>query len=168
MFNISPIEWDLLGRLLLATVLGAIIGLEREHSGKVAGLRTHALVALGSAIFTVISILVYTQFPNNSGQFGYDNRIIANIIVGIGFIGAGAIIRRPDKVEGTTTAASLWAVAGIGTASGFGFFTEAIGATVIAYCVLALLWLLEKYASKTIKSRKFEDEGSDEDNRPIA
>jgi putative Mg2+ transporter-C (MgtC) family protein len=137
------LDFVILTRLLMAMILGAVVGFEREKSGKVAGLRTHALVSLGAALFTVISILSFLQFPSVNGVPGYDNRMVANIIVGIGFIGAGAIMKREDKVEGITTAASLWMVAAIGIASGFGFFKEAIASTVLVYIVLAVLWWVE-------------------------
>ncbi len=140
---------DLLIRLLIATFLGIVIGFERERSGKVAGLRTHALVALGSALFTAISILLFTKFPSVNGVAGYSDRIVSNIIVGIGFIGAGAILRHGEHVSGTTTAASLWVVAAIGMAAGFGFYTEALATTFLAYLVLAGLRLLERHIRRS-------------------
>jgi len=141
---ITPHEWSVLARLLVATALGAAVGFERERSGKIAGLRTHALVSLGAALFTVISMKLYEQFPSLGGVQGFDYHIIANIIVGIGFIGAGAILRLEDRIVGTTTAASLWVVAAVGIASGLGFFREALATTVLAYLVLATLWSFEK------------------------
>jgi putative Mg2+ transporter-C (MgtC) family protein len=141
---ISPHEWSVLARLLVATVLAAVIGLERERSGKIAGMRTHTLVSLGAALFTVISLKLYEGYPSLGGVPGFDYHIVANIIVGIGFIGAGTILRLEDRVVGTTTAASLWVVAAIGIASGMGFFREAVATTVLAYAVLALLWTFEK------------------------
>ncbi len=141
---VTPMDLDTLFRLLAATLLGALVGVERERAGKVAGLRTHTLVALGSALFTVISLLLYTQLPSISGVMGYDYHLVANIIVGIGFIGAGAILRTGEHVTGTTTAASLWIAAAIGMASGFGFYKEAIATTVLTYVVLAVLWRWER------------------------
>lgn len=141
---ITPHEWSVLVRLLVATVLGAGIGMERERSGKIAGLRTHALVSLGAALFSVISLKLYETFPSLGGVQGFDYHIIANIIVGIGFIGAGAILKLEDRVVGTTTAASLWVVAAIGIASGLGFFREAIATGILTYLVLATLWSFEK------------------------
>lgn len=139
-------------RLLVATLLGALVGFERERSGKVAGLRTHALVSLGAALLTVTSVELFFTFPSVNGVPGFDYRIISNIVVGIGFIGAGTILRRDDnKIEGTTTAASLWVVAAIGIASGFGFYQQAIVTTVITYIVLAGLWLLEKYLTREFR-----------------
>lgn len=135
--------------LLVATALGMVIGFERERSGKVAGLRTHTLVSLGSALFTVISLLLFAKFPSINGVQGYDYHLIANVLVGIGFIGAGAIMRQDNHVSGTTTAASLWVVAAIGMASGFGFYKEAFSATLLAYVVLAGLWFLEQRMRKS-------------------
>ncbi len=141
---ITPHEWSVLARLLTATVLGAVVGFERERSGKIAGLRTHALVSLGAALFTAISMKLYELYPSLGGVQGFDYHIVANIIVGIGFIGAGAILRLEDRVVGTTTAASLWVVAAIGIASGLGFFREAVATTILSYLVLATLWSFEK------------------------
>lgn len=131
-------------RLAAAILLGGIIGYERERAGKVAGLRTHTLVALGSCLFTIISLLLFTQVPSVNGAIGYDYHLVANIVVGIGFIGAGAIMRKDDRVCGTTTAASLWVVAAVGVAAGFGFYREALATTLLAYLVLTGLWMLEK------------------------
>ena len=148
---ISQLDWSMISRLLMATGLGAVIGFERERSGKVAGLRTHTLVSVGAALLTLISIRVYDIFPSVNGVAGYDYHLVANIIVGIGFIGAGTIMRREDKVVGTTTAAGIWVVAAVGIASGFGFYAEAISTTIVVYIVLKVFWLLEKYLNTEIK-----------------
>ena len=136
-------EYALIVKVLFAALLGSIIGLEREISRKVAGMRTHALVSLASALFTSISVDGFRQYI---GTMGYDpSRIISNIIVGIGFIGAGAILRKEGgKVEGTTTAAGLWAVAAIGVTVGIGLYKEALFVTAIVYGVLQSLWIIEK------------------------
>src|ERR1043166_3930391 len=144
MHILTPFDVMALTRLIAATLLGAVIGFERERSGKIAGLRTHTLVSLGSALFTVISLLLFSRVPSVNGVAGYDYHLIANIVVGIGFIGAGAIMRKEDHVSGTTTAASLWVVAAIGMAAGFGFYKEALATTILAYAVLAGLWILER------------------------
>ena len=130
---ISPHELETLGRLLIAAFLGGLVGL-----------RTHSLVALGAALFASISLLIFRDLPSVTGAVGYSDRIVANIIVGIGFIGAGAILKRDDKIEGTTTAASLWVVAAIGLAAGLGYYKEALATSLLAYAVLAGLWYLEK------------------------
>src|SRR3989344_2563698 len=138
------LDWTMITRLLMAALLGGVVGFERERSGKVAGLRTHTLVSVGAALLSIISIKLFQIFPSVNGVVGYDYHLIANVVVGIGFIGAGTILRRDNRIEGTTTAASLWVVSAIGMASGFGYFQEVVATTVIVYVVLAGLWLVEK------------------------
>jgi putative Mg2+ transporter-C (MgtC) family protein len=124
------VELEPVIRLILGFVLSGIVGLEREVSLKPAGLRTHVLVGLGSTLLTVLSI---DAFP------GADpSRVAASIIVGIGFLGAGTILKTKDKVIGLTTAATLWIVASIGVATGAGFYILAIIATILAFLVLKL------------------------------
>jgi len=129
-------ELDLVGRLLLAAVLGAVIGIEREIHDHPAGIRTHLLVALGSALFTVLSIV---GFPSADGTATDPSRVAAQIVTGIGFLGAGAILKYGPTVRGLTTAASLWAAAGIGMAAGAGMPVLGVAATMI---VLVSLWPL--------------------------
>ena len=129
-------ELDLVGRLLLAAVLGAVIGIEREVHDHPAGIRTHLLVSLGSALFTVLSIV---GFPSADGTATDPSRVAAQIVTGIGFLGAGAILKYGPTVRGLTTAASLWAAAGIGMAAGAGLPVLGVAATVI---VLVSLWPL--------------------------
>lgn len=135
-------EMDLVFRLLLAAGLGGVIGLERERAHKVAGLRTHALVAMGAALLSIISIYGFESIAKGAA---FDpSRLISNIIVGIGFIGGGAILRRGPRIMGTTTAATLWLVSAIGIAAGIGFTFGALAAAAIGYLVLTLLWQVEK------------------------
>jgi putative Mg2+ transporter-C (MgtC) family protein len=150
----SPQYWSVVVNLAVATILGAVIGIERESAGKVAGLRTHSMVALGSALFTVISIMLFARVPSISGTYGYDYHLVANILVGIGFIGAGAIMRKDEHVEGTTTAATLWMAAGIGMAAGFGFYREAIISTVLAYAILTGMWYIERRLRRSAHYRR--------------
>src|SRR3989338_11155015 len=147
---LSKLDFDTIDKLLVATLLGGIVGFERERSGKIAGLRTHILVCLGAALASVISIYLFENYPSVNGEYGFDYHLIANIIVGIGFICAGTILRRESKIEGTTTAASLWVVAAIGLASGLSLYSEAIVTTIIAYIVLAGLWLIDTYLPRDI------------------
>jgi putative Mg2+ transporter-C (MgtC) family protein len=126
-------EVEIVLRLLLATALGAGIGYQRERANKPAGLRTHILIALGSALFTVVSI------------FGFGNgvdpsRVAAGVVTGIGFIGAGVIFRgmRGDHVMGLTTAASVWITAAIGLAAGVGWYLIATIVAAIAVLVLMI------------------------------
>ena len=121
-------------KLFLATLFGGLIGLERELHGKVAGFRTHSLVCLGAALIMVVSIDMYAAYR---GVATVDpSRIAAQVVSGIGFLGAGAIIRFPTGITGLTTAASLWAVSAIGLACGAGFYKPAIAATVMVLLVL--------------------------------
>jgi putative Mg2+ transporter-C (MgtC) family protein len=124
---------DMILRLLLAAALGAGIGYQRERANKPAGLRTHMLIALGSALFTVISIFGFNGTVDPS-------RVAAGVVTGIGFIGAGVILRgvRGEHVVGLTTAASIWAVAAIGMAAGVGMYLIATIAAVIAVLVLMI------------------------------
>ncbi|MDP3954574.1 MAG: MgtC/SapB family protein [bacterium] len=141
-------ESEIIIRLLVAAGLGAAVGFERERSNKVAGLRTHSLVAIGSALISILSVY---GFENVAKGPGYDpSRLISNIIVGIGFIGGGAILRYGPRVIGTTTAATLWLVAAVGIAAGLGFYGGALAATIIAYIILTVLWQIEKKFSHRI------------------
>ncbi|HEY3308568.1 MAG TPA: MgtC/SapB family protein [Desulfuromonadaceae bacterium] len=142
----SDFDMVMAGRLLLASLLGALIGLEREVHGRTAGFRTHLLVALGSALFVVISINFYHVFGNFSGTMpvGVDpGRVAAQVVVGIGFLGAGAIIRERASVRGLTTAACLWIAAAIGAACGAGLFMLSILVTAIALVSLVILKKIE-------------------------
>ena len=124
---------DMILRLLLAAALGAGIGYQRERVNKPAGLRTHILISLGSALFTVVSIFGF--------GVGVDpSRVAAGVVTGIGFIGAGVILRgvRGEHVVGLTTAASIWAVAAIGMAAGVGMYLIATIVAVIAVLVLMI------------------------------
>jgi putative Mg2+ transporter-C (MgtC) family protein len=134
---------DVIVRLVAAAFLGGVLGLEREQMHKVAGLRTHALVALGAALVSLLTLYLYEAFPSVNGVGGLDYHLVANVLVGIGFVGGGAILRNGTRVTGTTTAATLWVVACIGLAIGFGFVYAAFIATLICYIILTLVWYLE-------------------------
>lgn len=125
------------GRVLLALVLGGLVGLQREMKDRPAGLRTHALVAVGSATYTILSLYA---FPADAADV---SRVAANIVVGIGFIGAGTIIRQGNVVVGLTTAATLWVVASIGLACAVGQGYLAIIVTFLVLVVLIVLKSLE-------------------------
>lgn len=124
------VELEFIIRLILGFVLSGVVGFEREVSLKPAGLRTHILVGLGSTLLTILS---QHAFPGAE-----PSRIAASIIVGIGFLGAGTILKTEERVIGLTTAASLWIVASIGMATGTGYYLLAIVATILAYLVLKL------------------------------
>jgi putative Mg2+ transporter-C (MgtC) family protein len=125
--------WDVLVRLLVAAGLTGAIGLERELRERAAGLRTHMLVGVGAALFTIVSAYGWGdfEFSTASGVVFDPTRIAAQIVTGIGFLGAGAIIRQGLTVRGLTTAASLWIVAAIGMAAGAGYYSAALIATGI-------------------------------------
>ena len=136
------LHWgEVLVRIILAGVLGGAIGAEREIREREAGLRTHMLVAVGAALFTIVSAYAWTdfQFSTRDGITFDPTRIAAQVVTGIGFLGAGAIIRQGLSIRGLTTAASLWVVAAIGMASGAGYYSAAVITTVL---VLVSLWPL--------------------------
>ncbi len=132
-------------RLVMALALGGVIGLEREVHGRQAGLRTHILVCLASALMMIVSIQM-----SSLGQGIDPSRIAAQVVSGIGFLGAGTILRMGASVRGLTTAASLWTVAGIGLAVGAGFYT---GALVTATLTLVTLWVLH-FIEKALKLKE--------------
>lgn len=135
---------EILGQLSLATLLGAIIGVERQLAKKTAGLRTFSLVSLGSALFSIISKSAL-EFGGANDALNFDpTRIAAQIIVGVGFIGAGIIIFDQSKVRGITTAAGLWVSSAIGMAVGFKFYTVAIFTAFLAIIIFILFWLIEE------------------------
>lgn len=141
--NLTDLELVL--RLVLAAGLGAIIGLEREWRDRTAGLRTHMLVCLGSAVFTVVSAYGFQEWYESipAGQrstiVSDPTRIAAQIVTGIGFLGAGAIFRSEDGIRGLTTAASLWMMAAIGLATGAGYYALAVSSTALMLLVLVAL-----------------------------
>lgn len=148
-------QLDVATRMLVAAVFGAMIGLEREVHGHQAGVRTHMLVSLGSAVFTVLSIY---GFPQTPGAGSTDpSRISAQIVTGIGFLGAGAIVKFGTNIRGLTTAASLWVVAAIGLSAGTGsYFVAAVGtalAMVSLWPVHRLVGRLELSGGRAVRVR---------------
>jgi len=131
--NLSPLL-EMILRLLLATALGAGIGYQRERAGKAAGLRTHILVSSGAALFTLVSIYGF------GGAVVDISRVAAGVVIGIGFIGAGVILRgtREKEVAGLTTAATIWMTAAIGLAAGAGMYLVSVIATAVAVGILLL------------------------------
>ena len=135
---------EIICQLFLATVLGALIGLEREIKRKEAGLQTYSLVALGTCLFTIISFELFNSFFGKTGISFDPSRIIMAIAIGIGFIGAGVIFRQSSGVIGLTTAAGLWATAAIGIAVGVKLYFLAIFTTFLSLFILAGFGLLEE------------------------
>lgn len=141
------IDWSLVikdlyyvGQVFGAFLIGALVGIQRERIGKAAGIRTYSLVCGGSALFTILALL---SFSADSAA-----RIIAQIVVGIGFLGAGTILHRDDKVSGLTTAAGMWIIAAVGMAIGLGHFFMAF--LVAFLIVLVLMFNEEKFIKKNL------------------
>jgi putative Mg2+ transporter-C (MgtC) family protein len=141
-------------RLLIATILGAAVGLERERLEWAAGLRTHALVCVGAALFMIVSAFGFADALGSSDVILDPSRVAAQVVSGIGFIGAGTIIFRREIVRGLTTAASIWAVAAIGLAVGGGMYLAAIVATVLALVILAVVKPIEWRVFKHRRARQ--------------
>jgi putative Mg2+ transporter-C (MgtC) family protein len=152
--------WELIVRILVAAALGGAVGFEREYHDQPAGFRTHILVSLGAALFTLIGSYGLIAFDQQQGLnvVGDPSRVTAQIVSGIGFLGAGAILRYGLNVRGLTTAASLWVVAAIGAAVGIGYWWGAIFVTVAVLSALyGLKWVEDKILHKLKPGRaKFE------------
>ena len=144
---IDPNDLTIALRLLLAAILGALIGLEREIHDHPAGMRTHLLVSLGSAGFTALSIYA---FPSPGAD---PARVAAQIVTGIGFLGAGAILKQGVTIHGLTTAASLWVVAAVGMAAGAGAWVTAVTITAIA---VVSLWPLRRITERFVRKGRHE------------
>jgi putative Mg2+ transporter-C (MgtC) family protein len=135
---------ELIARLVLAAALGSVIGFERERLSWAAGLRTHMLVCVGSALLMIVSAFGFADVLGRDHVVLDPSRIAAQVVSGIGFLGAGSILLRGEIVRGLTTAASLWSVAAIGLAVGGGLYTASIAATVIILIILAGIKPLER------------------------
>jgi putative Mg2+ transporter-C (MgtC) family protein len=163
---VPSLGWDdNLLRLSLAAVLGGAIGFERELRDREAGLRTHLLVCLGSALFTIVSAYGFREFLTSGDQVirADPTRIAAQIVTGIGFLGAGAIIRQGLSVRGLTTAATLWVAAAIGIAAGAGYYSGAVLGTVVT---LVALWPLRIAAYQVFERIRPEERSIVIDLRP--
>jgi len=137
-------DLEMIGRLLLAAVLGGLIGAERENSYRGAGLRTHALVATAAALVIIVSAYGFNEVLAPGAVVLDPSRVAAQVVTGIGFLGAGIIIFRKNAIRGLTTAASIWAVAALGLAAGCGLYVIAIGATSILSFILIGVKKIEK------------------------
>ena len=152
------ISWNFIIRILIAGLLGGIIGFEREVRAKEAGLRTHFLVALGAALFMIISQYAF------SGRFDA-SRVAAQVVSGIGFIGAGVIIFQKNVVRGVTTAAGLWVAAAIGLACGSGMYDIAIASTLLTLlCLETMHFITKHYGEKSVTIVISPIKGEDMDN----
>ncbi|HEY4663152.1 MAG TPA: MgtC/SapB family protein [Candidatus Humimicrobiaceae bacterium] len=158
-FDSTVVILDILIPCILSLIFGGIIGFQREKADRPAGLRTHALVCLGSTVFTLISYLGFS-----SGGTADPTRIAAGIVTGIGFIGAGVIFRQGSLIRGVTTAASIWTVASIGMALGVKLYYLAILVTILGFLTLSILKYFEDriirlpdYSLKIITAESFDD-----------
>jgi putative Mg2+ transporter-C (MgtC) family protein len=148
-------------RLVMALLLGSIVGLEREYTQQYAGLRTHILVCLGAAVFTIVSIsdmtagmTVISSDPDMQYRLVKDpGRVAAQVVAGIGFIGGGAVLRHGASIRGLTTAASLWMMASIGMLVGIGYYQLSIVATLFSFLVLFIIGALERTMFKKYMKR---------------
>jgi putative Mg2+ transporter-C (MgtC) family protein len=149
--SIPTDEWRLLGRLALAALLGGILGLNREMALKPAGMRTHALVALGAALATITG-LALTAPPGNDASA--TSRIIQGLVAGIGFVGSGVILHRRDNhtVEGLTTAASIWVIAATGVAVGAGLWRAGLIVVVISLLLLVIGSPIDQFVHRFSKT----------------
>jgi len=145
-----------IGRLLLACVLGGLVGLERELNRKSAGVRTNLLICMGAAFFTLLSAVLAGPNSPNRGQ------VASNIVQGIGFLGAGLIIHNRSRVTGLASAASIWAVASIGMACGAGLYAAATVAAVIVMSAMEVVGFLERRASLKAYPMTYEARGNDQ------
>jgi putative Mg2+ transporter-C (MgtC) family protein len=143
------------GRLVMACVLGGLVGLEREWNRKAAGVRTNLLICMGAAFFTLLSAVLAGDLSPNKGQ------VASNIVQGIGFLGAGLILHSKSRVNGLTSAAAVWAVASIGMACGAGLYGAAAVATGIVILSLEIVGFLERRANLKAYSLVYEARGSD-------
>ena len=150
---LSAEPWNLFIRILVAAILGGVLGIERDIHGRQAGLRTHILVSVGSALFFILSTHIATFnviVPDGFMKVTDPGRIAAQIVTGIGFLGAGVILKEGFTVVGLTTAACLWISAAIGMTAGAGLYSIAISTTILALFSLVLLRLLERCYRKDI------------------
>ncbi len=146
-FTLSPMFNDYLIKLFVAMICGLIIGIERIIAHKTAGMRTYALVAMGAALFVIISDITVQLYANMAGY--NPSSITAAVVTGIGFLGTGLMIwRDKEHLYGLTSATSLWVVAGIGMAVGYGAYDLAFAATVLTLFVFIVLWFFEQQIKK--------------------
>lgn len=152
MFEITAYDYEIAMRLIVATFLGALVGLEREQHGKEAGFRTHTLVCVGSALIMVVSTQVFEIYRDVAEVD--PGRIAAQVVSGIGFLGAGAIIRFPQGVRGLTTAAGIFAVAGIGLACGLGQYKPAVMTTTLVLIIFMIFSRVNIFIEQRRKKKK--------------
>ena len=143
MLQMTVSDWDILLRLSAAAFFGGVIGFEREWHGKEAGVRTYALVCLGSALIMIVSIQIFETYRSVTSVD--PSRIAAQVVSGVGFLGAGAIMRNPKEIKGLTTAAGIWTASGIGLACGLGHYKPAFFTTLAALIILVLFSKMDRF-----------------------
>ena len=143
---------DIYTSLILAMVLGMILGVERFIAHKTAGMRTYALISMGSAMFVIISQIIALQ-SNNAYNFD-PMRIAAQVVAAAGFLGVGAIFHNDQKISGITTASGLWVSAGVGMACGFGLYKLALFITILTLFAFVAMWFIEKMIRKVSGSKE--------------
>ena len=132
-------------RLGVATILGFLVGLDREYRGRALGLRTNMLVSVGACLFGVLAVQIVAVWGHGPEQVRLDpTRVVEGIIGGIGFLGAGAILHARGEIKGATTGATIWAVGGVGLAVGLGFYATAIGGALIILFIVTVLGIVER------------------------
>jgi len=136
--SILILDWNGIMKLIIAAILASLIGYDREKQNKAAGIRTNVIVAVISCVIMILSVKVAQSSGLIDGVEGDPARLAAQVVSGIGFLGAGTIIKQEDKIEGLTTAASLWGVAGLGLAVGYGLYDISIAAALIIFISLRI------------------------------
>lgn len=157
---LRSLSWSTAGQVTLAAILGGIIGIEREWRGRPAGFRTNILIAIGACLFTILSI---QGFPLNGSSAQDTARVAAQIVSGVGFLGAGALLQTRNKTKGMTTAATIWLVAAIGMAVGTGAYFLAVFTTLLTAAVLQLLLPVSKMVEQERKIHKKQDSAADDE-----
>ena len=160
-------EWEHILRLIMAGIFGGIIGLNREYRAKEAGYRTHFLVSLGSALLMIVSQYAFFDLAKEDGYSVDPGRIAAQVVSGIGFLGAGTIILHKHFVRGLTTAAGVWATAGIGLAAGAGMYMISIAATILTLIGLEALGLVLKQVGRRNSALVFSTSNPEEIKQTI-
>ncbi len=153
---------EIFSRIATAMFLGMLLGAERIMAQKTAGMRTYALVSMGSALFVIVSMIVTEVYLERTSLDPL--RVMSQVIVGIGFIGAGLIIFRDSKVSGLTTAAGLWVAAGVGVACGYGLYAIAVLVTILTLFIFTMLWYVEKKIKELSTGYSIKHEGVDDDD----
>lgn len=148
-------------RITVAMVLGIILGTERIMARKTAGMRTYALVSMGAAVFVIVSMIIIELYIDKTTLGPL--RVMSQVIVGIGFIGAGLIIFKGDKISGLTTAAGLWVAAGIGVTTGYGLYFISVFVTILTLFIFTFLWHIENKIKSSASKYDFDHDGVDDD-----